>query len=234
MHRTKFLFYIFVIIAILQYSLSCTDNPPQIIEVSWQINLCYDLLSGTKYEKLSIFVSADDEDGHNDLDELYIINDELELFWQIDSESWEKSMQGDELWVGTNSFTMPDASSLPPGKYRVLIRDLGGNTEETSITIRNKNITPYTAIYPVAEVEDNKIKITGIYSEYEIWFYDRNAQFITNYPLTGKEIELAIISIKYPTLKDNIMFYLYAHDSNNDCGLITGPYYYTKPLDDDS
>jgi hypothetical protein len=57
---------------------SCSDNPPEILQISWQVMLFNNREASYGYQKLSIFLHIRDEDGIKDIGALYIINDDAE------------------------------------------------------------------------------------------------------------------------------------------------------------
>jgi hypothetical protein len=113
---------------------ACVGKPPEILRLQWQLVLVSDQELGREFITLSLFVRPNDPDGFDDLAELYLINDEQELFWKLPSDSWQKSA-GTEPWIGSNGVRLPDGSPLPAGEYRVLLRDVGGDSVEQSFRL---------------------------------------------------------------------------------------------------
>src|SRR4030042_3872160 len=95
--------------------LSCSDNPPQIVDVEWQVVLFRNKLLNATYQKLSLFVAATDKDGQKDLAFLHVLNDEEELYWSLPAEKWEKAVIRNNEWGGSNGLAMPAGPGLPIG-----------------------------------------------------------------------------------------------------------------------
>ena len=66
-----------------------------------------------------------DPDGFEDIEEVYLISDSEELFWRLDSQSWRRSGDGEESWIGANGLRLPDGRPFPAGEYRLLLRVIG-------------------------------------------------------------------------------------------------------------
>ncbi len=101
----------------------------------WQVTLVDDRELDAHYTALSLFVRPDDPDGFDDLAELYLIDDQEELFWRLDPDTWQKSGSGDS-WIGSNGLVLPDGAPLPAGEYRLLLRDLAGNPPNSHCSFR--------------------------------------------------------------------------------------------------
>ena len=96
---------------------SCSESAPKISQTFWQINLMHDQKTGKDSQALTIFVMASDDDGIDDLDKMYVINDEYQLYWEISGSSLRMEKYGEnEVWMGSNFITMPTPEeSLPSG-----------------------------------------------------------------------------------------------------------------------
>ncbi|MCK5198132.1 MAG: hypothetical protein KAR21_07265, partial [Spirochaetales bacterium] len=93
---------------------------PEIGQVVWQINFLRTPLESFGHQELSVFVLVEDEDGIGDIESIYLIHDESELFWKLNPDSWKHKVLGGKNWIGSNSIRMGDSSSLPAGNYRLL------------------------------------------------------------------------------------------------------------------
>jgi hypothetical protein len=120
---------------------SCSSSKPSLLALRWTVIDRPGAFDGAGAETLSVFASVDDEDGIDDLDKLYIINDSNETLWKLDKNSWEKSEMGGDTWIGSNALSLSDGTDIPAGTYRVLITDSSGERAEQSFSVTdNKEV----------------------------------------------------------------------------------------------
>ena len=149
-----------LMLSISLFTLSCSGKPPEIMKINWQVNIEKSLDKKIVFESLSIFVEANDPDGIDDIEYLYIINDAQELYWELNENNWIKEKKGDETWIGSNHIVMPDGSSFPSGIYRIILRDIGGDSDEREISIPGKKTNIITGSDTVSKVAK---AFSGIY-----------------------------------------------------------------------
>jgi hypothetical protein len=207
----------------LGFVLGCTSRPPRISRTFHQLNLFVDRERDRVVQKLSIHVIPDDPDGLEDLAALYLIHDEAELFWELDSDSWQNREAQGSVWIGSNGFTMPDGSDFPAGEYRVLIVDLSGESAEETFFLEDPGIDAESLAFPRAKVENELIEITSSHQGNEIWVYD--SQFRLSIPVGERGLTLRSLRSRIPDLAENFSVYVYAFDAGKRVGLVSGPYY---------
>jgi hypothetical protein len=205
--------------------ISCTSKPPEIHRVLHQLNYVLDRETNRISQKLTLFIVPEDTDGMDDLAYLYLIHDEGELFWTLKKESWLTSESIGSLWIGSNSFCMPDDSDMPSGEYRILLMDLGGGTDESSFNLQASNVDRTLLSFPLSEVRDNTIHVTSIYSANEIWIYEADNQFKISLPIGENGISFSSIFSRVPDLSKKFTYYVYTHDKPGELGLIHGPFF---------
>jgi hypothetical protein len=206
---------------------ACSDNPPAILQHEWRITLFYNRLLGVSYQKLSVFIRAEDEDGSEDLGALYIINDDAELFWTVEPENWEKVQNQGKPWIGTNSIVMPDSITFPVGSYRILLEDKSGKVVETSFYLKRQNIETTVSHMPQSSNNGETIQITGSIDSPEVWVYDANDNFLFNFIVQEMSIPLETIISKNNALKSGFSYYVSGKDKNGYYYLTNGPFYYS-------
>jgi hypothetical protein len=84
---------------------------------------------------LSVFAAVDDPDGADDLEALYVAQDEASLVWKFNPDTWTKSQKDGTTWIGSNTIAMADGSPLPRGAYRVLVTDKAGESDERTFSL---------------------------------------------------------------------------------------------------
>ena len=213
------------IIAIVLSFFSCSGEPPQVLEVLWHLNLKDDVESGEKFESLSIFIHATDEDGDEDIDQIYLIQDELQMFWNIPSDKWTLHIEQSVRWIGFNDLRAPGDGIFPEGNYRVLIIDLGGERAEHSFYLRN-NIPEEEDITPLdVSFNNDTVSVVSEYPKFQMWFYDLDGKLI------DKSKDLLMGSYQWNEVVRNInrrsfSFSVYTEPETSSWGMISGSYYF--------
>ncbi len=203
---------------------SCTNAPPGITKTFWQLNLVRDSDSRDVHEALSLFVDVADDDGIKDIDSIYFLNDEQELFWRLDSGNWAKSEENGDLWVGSNEIVMNDRSPIPRGAYRVMVTSLSGERSVKTIEVSTKRIDAGRVAFPGALRESGAIRVTGPYREITLWFYNRSGDLLAAHSGPPGTIPLSAIGGGSTLLLAVRSFDVYAYDAAQGCGVISGPY----------
>jgi len=110
---------------------SCTNSEPAISYGFIQLVL-YQGETGV-LEYYSFFILAEDDDGLENLDELYLYHDREQLRWKISSEDWVHHAYDGKDWIGSKSIAI-QSGSLPRGVYRAVLVNKGGQSTERSFT----------------------------------------------------------------------------------------------------
>ncbi|MBN2353159.1 MAG: hypothetical protein JXD23_11360 [Spirochaetales bacterium] len=220
-------FAISYLLALILMPPACSDNAPQINSVQWQVVFFRNRLMDVTYQRLSVFVLANDKDGEKDLATINVINDDDELFWSIPSEKWEKASVRGVAWIGSNGLAMPDGRNLPTGMYRVLVEDQGGKTAETQFYMKKENVETANARFPSVSVKNDRILVEGDFTDPELWIFDANDVFIDRLPMPQKFADISSIRTKYKQLAAGFTYYAYAKKSGIYFGVMIGPYYYS-------
>ena len=220
--------------------ISCSGKPPEIIRIDWQVNIEKDLDKDVVFEALSLFVEASDPDGIDDIEYLYVINDSQELYWELSEENWIKEKRGNETWIGSNHIVMPDGGYFPPGTYRILLRDAGGDSDEREIRITGAGSGKLTGsgmpggsrafsgiYFQKAMIHGNKILIDRLFPGTELWIYDSNGKYVSSYRVKEKSTEIRNLTRIKPVLSRGFTYKLYRYNGKIKRGIITGPFYYS-------
>jgi hypothetical protein len=203
---------------------ACVGKPPEILRLSWQTILVDDREQGLDYACLSLFVYPNDPDGIDDLSELYLINDQEQLYWALDSSSWQRSGSGAETWIGTNSIRTPEGSPLPAGEYRVLLRDVGGSSTEQTIRLQAFSIKQARPFLPQVAVRDRTIRISGKARPFQLWLYDRDGRYVAVRAVQDGLQAIDELLAAHPTLADGFRFRVYAPLRQEYAAVLSGPY----------
>lgn len=194
---------------------SCSESAPKISQTFWQINLMHDQKTGKDSQALTIFVMASDDDGIDDLDKMYVINDEYQLYWEISGSSLRMEKYGEnEVWMGSNFITMPTPEeSLPSGTYRIMLLDSSGERAKTSIVVRN-NIKAAPEKWPTLTKMGDGVKVDGK-ADY-VWGLQADGTF-------GGEFQVKPGTVSTGGKRFS-SYYLYSYLPDQGYGLISGPF----------
>lgn len=127
---------------------ACTVNSPMIKDQKWEITLSEDMEKDIKYESLSLFLYIFDEDGENDIETIFLINDDNGLVWEFTEENWDIEYNGDEKWYGATNIYMQNYGDIPRNSYRIHVRDLAGEFTEQKLYITQPKTLKDSTIFP--------------------------------------------------------------------------------------
>lgn len=204
---------------------SCSGEVPELLETWSQVNLIDDPARSETAQTLSFFLHAEDEDGEEDLDQIYLINDDLQLLWSIPREKWSFFTDQGVQWVGFNGLLGPGDSLFPEGNYRVLLVDQAGERAENSFYIRNDIPEKEELQLPEIKFDTDQITVISEYSLFQLWFYDEDGQIIE------KSKDLLMGKFLWNDIARNISrrafsYQVYMEPETGSWGLISGPYFF--------
>lgn len=226
MQRERLLYFLVVFLSLLLIY-GCTSSQPEIVKVFWQINLYNDLENNSTYEQLSLFLRVTDQDGLEDLSTIFLIQDEEELFWEINSDSWIADESDDYRWIGSNSLTMPDGTQLPRGFYRIILQDLSGEYTEKEIEIPHTSFYDSSQIiFPEVSQEETTISVRGSHSQATLWIFTENQKQHLIYPIRGEQFNVQALVSSHRNLASGFSFFVRVALENSEVGALSGPYYY--------
>jgi len=204
----------------------CSGKPPAIARSYARVIYVNDVARGLKSETLGVYLVASNPDGMENLSAFYVINDDAELFWKVDKTAWATSIAEGESWIGASTLSMPGDSPLPPGQYRVVLQNLGGDTVEDTVTVPARTVSAGSASYPTASVQQGDIVITGAAASYEVWVYDGTGAFISSFPVTGPTPRLPVktVTSSAATLAGGFTYRVFSWDERAGYGVLNGPY----------
>jgi hypothetical protein len=209
-----------IVVAVLG---GCSGKPPVLSRVYGRVIYTHDPATGANAETLGVFLVASDPDGMENLSAFYLINDDAELFWKVDSSTWVTSIAEGETWIGTTSIEMPGGTSFPSGEYRVVLQNSGGDTVEDTLTVPIRSVSAAGAAYPSARVEGGIIKVAGAGKNGEIWVYAKDGKFAGAHPAGAAPSVSSIIS-GTPALAGGFQFRVFSWDEPAGYGVLSGPY----------
>ena len=203
---------------------ACTGSPPEILEVLWEVRIERDRDSGLFFQALSVFVKPHDPDGSDDLEELYLIHDDQELFWRLDADTWVQSGSGQDLWIGSNAFRLPDGSRLPAGEYRILLRDAGGEAAEQTIRVDTPSLEEARRYLPEVSITREAIRLAPADRAHTLWLYGPDQAVVASVEVPRGGQPLPALRAGYPALQSGFRFKVYTRIEALNLGVIVGPY----------
>ncbi len=205
---------------------SCTGEAPELYELIHQIIAVEDTTLDIKYEELSLFLHVHDEDGVDDIEFIYLINDSEELFWELDSGIWSLQKSGDETWIGSNGIKMGDYSAIPRGSYRVILVDSAGERAETEIFLNRDEPMLSALMFPsITIVEElDEISIRSRYGRHSLWIYNDADELLKNAVVFAGIIPAGSVLDSDDLRESASYLYVYAYDEREGFGLKSGPY----------
>lgn len=125
---------------------SCGSRPPEVAAVEWRLEArpraqgsgeagASGAPAGGSYESLSAFGSIKDEEGMDNISEIWILNDEASFAWKLTDADWTKSSSGSDTWIGAAALATPELGSLPRGDYRLVAIDAAGSRAELGFSV---------------------------------------------------------------------------------------------------
>lgn len=147
-------FFIFGIFGIFILSgISCSGADPVIYQLETQMQAYWKYPYGFA-ERLLVQILADDEDGFDEIYEVYVIHDERELYWRANKDEWDiQTDRDDKDWIVLTNIISNTSDTLPRGTYRVVLMDYSGYRDERSFEI-DAPIENYTRNeFPVLSIQ---------------------------------------------------------------------------------
>lgn len=149
---------------------SCSGAAPKIIYGF--IELVYYPGREKPEERLSFFVLPEDDEGVENLSELYLYHDKEGLRWLFNSDDWISHEEEGKAWIGSRNIAMYDRNlPLPRGQYRAVLVNRGGESVERRFTFDSPETPPYE--FPVLTVGDGTYHIESRYPVNHIVAYDQ-------------------------------------------------------------
>ena len=203
---------------------ACEVAAPETHELFWKRVVFEDLRHGRTYETLTLFARVSDADGLDDLDALYVMNDQAQLFWRLTPEDWVVDRSESGTWIGSTALAMPEDEPLPAGVYRVIVQDIAGQTAEDSFRIAGGTGPEARRQAEAIEVaiDANELAVAGPFASYEVWLYGSAGSRLASAAFAERiDLESALPE---GILADELLLYVYAEPPDDGSGYLSGPY----------
>ncbi|MDR3146117.1 MAG: hypothetical protein LBU21_07555 [Treponema sp.] len=163
--------------------LSCSRSEPKIAYGT--MRLVY--LEGNEkpVERFSFFVLPDDNDGIEDVEELYLYHDREGLMWQLGAEDWVSYEIEERSWIGTHTIAMVDDEPLPRGLFRAVLVDKGGEKSERTFAFDAPPESRYA--FPAFTLTGGRYQVESGYPDNYFICYDLEGNYIKTQALRALE-----------------------------------------------
>ena len=173
----------------------CGNDAPEIRRFTWDLTLVESDGSeedpGYSQEELSFFVLAEDKDGPDEVEYIYLIQEEEELSWILDEENWENISMGNDVWLGTSSLRMPGGEEFPRKNYRLVVIDKTGQRSEKEFYPAVKG--GEEPIFPKGKVEGKFFVLESPYSTHTLRVYNRTGEIVSETQSGDYQIPLDLL-----------------------------------------
>jgi len=191
-------------------SISCTKSAPEIKYGYIQL-VIYQEVDGPR-EYYSFFIMPEDEDGIDNLDEIYLYHDREQLRWNIKSDEWQSYTQDGKDWIGTRSFTVKEGG-LPRGLFRAVLVSKGGESTERSFTYDGNVRFPF----PEIDISGGMYNVNSQWAVNHLVCYDNAGNYLATVNLSSRT---GLISdLRLPSTVRTVA--LWAEDEENFCSAFT-------------
>ena len=170
---------------------SCSKSKPE-ITYGFIGLVCYQSETVPK-ERFSFFIIPDDEDGIENLDELYLYNDREQLRWLIKNDDWVSFTQDGTTWIGTRSIAIQDDESLPRGQYRAVLVNKGGESSQRNFSFDAEVRYPF----PSMEITEGQYVINSAWPKNRFVCYDNEGNYIST--IEPRTLSGTVASLNIPS-----------------------------------
>ena len=153
---------------------SCSRSEPRIHHGFMEL-VYYSTRDGIE-ERFTFFVLAEDDDGNENLSELYLFHDREGLRWEINAEDWVSHIEDGSTWIGSRSIAMTGNTTLPRGLYRAVLVNKGGERTERNFTFDSPVRSPY--FFPSFAINGDNYRIESQYPVNHFVVYDQQGRTI--------------------------------------------------------
>ena len=163
-----------VLTSLLVFVFSCSRSEPKI--TFGFIELVYYQEKDRPQERFSFFIIPEDEDGIENLADLYLYHDYEQLRWHISSGDWITYEHEGKTWIGTRSIAIHEGETLPRGQYRAVLVNKGGEKSERTFSFDAPEDPRFP--FPSLVISDGRYTINSSYPVNRLVCYDDGGSYI--------------------------------------------------------
>ena len=163
---------------------SCSKEEPKIIFGFIEL-VYYSDRDGVLEERYTFFILPEDDDGVDNLSELYLYHDREGLRWLLTKDDWIEHEEDGITWIGTRSIAMNENASLPRGQYRAVLINQGGESTERRFTYDGPESPPHP--FPSLTIREGNYLIESQYPVNHFVGYDAQGRVVQTLTVTSHE-----------------------------------------------
>ena len=176
-------FYLLPILIVCGFFFSCSRAEP-IIHFGFIELILYPGNTGP-VERYSFFILPEDEDGLDNLDELFLYHDREGLRWRFSHNDWVTHEEDGITWIGSRSIAMQNNAPLPRGLYRAVLVNLGGESTERLFSFDSPETPRHS--FPAFSIANQIFRIESTFPVNHFIGYDIGGNPIQTVTLTEHE-----------------------------------------------
>ena len=162
-------------------AVSCSRTEPRIS--FGFIELVYYQDEKKPVERFSFFIIPEDDDGIENLEDLYLYHDREQLRWHIKSDDWVSYTHEGKTWIGSRSISIAEDENLPRGQFRAVLVTKGGEKSERNFTFDAPVDPRYP--FPILEISGGRYMMDSAYPVNRLICYDEEGNYIFSVNLSS-------------------------------------------------
>ena len=166
--------FLFPFAVLFIVAVSCNRTEPTI--AFGFIELVYYQDHGKPQERFSFFIIPEDDDGIENLEDLYLYHDREQLRWHIKSDDWISYTHEGKTWVGTRSIAINEEEQLPRGRFRAVLVNRGGEKSERFFTFDAPTDPRFP--FPSLEISEGRYTVDSSYPANRLLCYDEQGSHV--------------------------------------------------------
>jgi len=159
---------------ILLLAVSCSRTEPKI--AFGFIELIYYQDNNKPQERFSFFIIPEDEEGIENLADLYLYHDREQLRWHIKSEDWISYAHDGKTWIGSRSIAIGEDEILPRGQYRAVLVNKGGEKSERNFSFDAPEDPRFP--FPTLDINNGQYTVNSQYPSNRLVCYDEQGSYV--------------------------------------------------------
>jgi hypothetical protein len=159
---------------LLFFVLSCSRSEPKI--TFGFIELVYYQEKDRPQERFSFFIIPEDEDGIENLADLYLYHDREQLRWHIANGDWITYEHEGKTWIGTRGIAIHEGETLPRGQFRAVLVNKGGEKSERNFSFDAPEDPRFP--FPSLVIDDGRYTIKSSYAVSRLVCYNDGGGYI--------------------------------------------------------
>ena len=182
MRAVRKLFLVLLFFAVFfPLAVSCSRTEPR-INFGF-IELVYYQDKDKPLERFSFFIIPEDDDGIENLEDLYLYHDREQLRWHINSSDWVSYTNEGKTWIGTRSLAIDEDEGLPRGQFRAVLVSKGGEKSERNFSFDAPADPRFP--FPVLQISEGRYTVDSRYPVNRLVCYDDQGNHVYSVNLTN-------------------------------------------------